>query len=492
MLPGHTLSKSTAYAPSSALAATPAVGSARLRVAGAHPHALGMSTESTPIISRILPDGTIIETIFDVDAGTTALVIGAPNRTPEMASHFDLQGGRLVPYSATNNLLTSGCVLLPSGIGELEDKGDLIAAIRKYLAGYVDLSPAFMDIAPYYVLLTWVYDSFNELPYLRFRGDWGTGKTRSLLAVGSICYKPFFASGASTVSPIFHILDGFRGTLVLDEADFRYSDMTGELVKILNQGTVNGLPVLRTMTNRQRELNPQAFRVFGPKIIAMRESFADRALESRFITEDAARRPLPPHSPIHTPESLRVEARELRNRLLAWRLANRASIAPDPSRALLGAEPRLNQTALALLSLIDDEETRSRIASFLMGDDDRRKAERLQTEEALVLRALADTFALATEPSIRIADVATRFNALTSERSHIPISNKAVGHIVREKLGIPTAKFHGVYGIRQEERERVRELADRFGVPHTLPISARAFPQPLAEAADSHVGTKEA
>ena len=30
---------------------------------------------------------------------------------------------------------------------------------------------------------------------------------------------------ASTVSPIFHILDAFGGTLVLDEADFRFSDL---------------------------------------------------------------------------------------------------------------------------------------------------------------------------------------------------------------------------------------------------------------------------
>lgn len=54
-------------------------------------------------------------------------------------------------------------------------------------------------IAAHYVLLTWVYDAFSDLAYLRFRGDFGTGKTRALLTIGSLCYKPFFASGASTV-----------------------------------------------------------------------------------------------------------------------------------------------------------------------------------------------------------------------------------------------------------------------------------------------------
>ena len=60
----------------------------------------------------------------------------------------------------------------------------------------------FEEIATQYILLTWVYDKFNELPYLRLRGDFGSGKTRALLVIGSICYKPFFASGASTVSPL--------------------------------------------------------------------------------------------------------------------------------------------------------------------------------------------------------------------------------------------------------------------------------------------------
>lgn len=58
------------------------------------------------------------------------------------------------------------------------------------------------------------------------------------------------------MSPIFHTLDAFRGTLIFDEADFRFSDERAEIVKILNNGNVRGVPVLRTMMNRQREFNP--------------------------------------------------------------------------------------------------------------------------------------------------------------------------------------------------------------------------------------------
>src|SRR5262249_49497887 len=149
-------------------------------------------------------------------------------------------GEVLVPYAATNNLIANECVLLPSKPVEFRFKDELLADIRAFLHRYVDLSPLFEQIAAHYILLTWVHDAFNELPYLRLRGEYGTGKTRGLLAIGSLCYKPFFASGASTTSPIFHTLDAFGGTLILDEADLPYSDAKADLVKILNNGTVRG------------------------------------------------------------------------------------------------------------------------------------------------------------------------------------------------------------------------------------------------------------
>src|SRR6516165_10766496 len=188
-------------------------------------------------------------------------------------------------------------------------------------------------------------------PYLRLRGDFGTGKTRTLLTIGSICYKPFFASGASTISPILHTLDAFRGTLIFDEADFRFSDERSEIVKILNNGNVRGMPVLRTMMNHQREFNPRAFQVFRPKIVATRGHYDDNGLESRFITEDTGGRPLRSDVPINLPETFKAETVELRNKLLLYRFHRRQDLQLDPSLADPKLEPRLNQIMLPLLSV---------------------------------------------------------------------------------------------------------------------------------------------
>ena len=431
------------------------------------PYAWGMNEDrkgnDTPTISRVCPDGMLVELVYDPDKIETALAVRWPDGRVSVEQSVNLSTGEhLVPYSAANNLIASGCVKLPSDVGEFGDVGDVVEDIQGFLRRYVALSPVFEEIAAYYVLLSWVYDAFNELPYLRFRGDYGTGKTRMLLAVGSLCYKPFFASGASTVSPIFHILDAFGGTLILDEADFRFSDATSELTKILNNGNARGMPVLRTMTNRHRELNPQAFKVYGPKLVGMREGFADKALESRFLTENTGR-PMPEGIPIHTPDSLALEATQLRNRLLAWRFHARSIVGPDSARLIQGVEPRINQTALALLSLIEDLDVRRRIEAELIGVDAERKDDRSTTLEAAMVSALEATFSESGGPNALIADVAARFNVLARDALGADMTNRWVGGFVRKRLRLKTVKTQGVYVVPAEERSRVNLLATRHG-----------------------------
>ncbi len=431
-------------------------------------YAGGMSTNTPsprPIISEEFPNKTLVETLYDADAERTMLAICRPDGTVTTAPDFIYgENSQIVPYSPQNGLLKSGCLLLPSHVGNFTSKEDLLADIRAYFHQYVDLSLGFEEIAAHYVLLTWVYDAFNELPYLRWRGDYGTGKSRALLTVGSICYKPFLASGASTVSPIFHILDATGGTLILDEADFRFSDATAEIVKILNNGNQRGMPVLRTMANRHRELSPQAFRIYGPKLVGMRESYADRALESRFLTEETGRRPLRPNIPIYTPASLATDALALRNRLLAWRFHARFRVGPDPRRAVTGIEPRFNQTALALLSLVDDEQARARIGAELMEQATRAQEERASTSDALMLQALVEAFAATNMPHVPVKDIAHRFNRLTADDFDRSLTPKAIGHFIRTRLRLPTKKTNGLYTVHIEALPQIAALAKRYGV----------------------------
>lgn len=419
---------------------------------------------ATSVVSRVLADGRMIELVLAEDGKRTMLAV-YDGKGVVVVPELTLDSGeRLVPVSAGNNLIKHRAVVLPGEPEEYQSVSALIDEIKAYLNRYVDLSDQFLSIASYYVLLTWVYDAFNELPYLRLRGDFGSGKTRALIVIGSICYKAFFASGASTVSPIFHTLDTFRGTLIFDEADFRFSDEKSELVKIFNNGNAKGFPVLRTALTVKREFDPRAFNVFGPKIVAMRRSFEDQALESRFITEETGQRSLRANIPINLPNDQKNEARRLRNQLLMYRFRNRPQIEVDPSQVDPTLSPRVNQILMPLLSIIEDDELRAEIRQTVRSFDRVLYTTRAASTEAGVLEVLSELLEAAEGSSIPVSEISSSFATKFGADYERPITNRFIGGILRNRLHLATYKSHGVYVVPTTERPKVDELCIRFGI----------------------------
>lgn len=312
-------------------------------------------------VSAVFAAGVLVEMVYTRAGNSTAFAVWEKGSWRLTQRIEDDAGRTLVPYRGDNNLLEHGVVLFPSEPVDYGSQAQLVEEVRAFIHRYVDVTPTFECIAAYYVLFTWVYDDFNELPYLRLLGDYGTGKTRFLQIVGSVCYRPIFASGASTVSPIFHMLDAFGGTLIIDEADFRVSDEKAEMVKILNNGNIKGMPVLRSQMTRRREFEPQVFSVYGPKIVATRGHYDDPALESRFITEQTGTRTLRGDIPINLPSSYQEEALALRNKLLMYRFKTHGQHEPNEGLVDRLREPRLNQVLVPLLSIIEDARLRDKI-----------------------------------------------------------------------------------------------------------------------------------
>src|SRR5882724_11602418 len=264
--------------------------------------------------SAVLSNGAVLEMLYEPRDKKTAFALWKDGSWTQVAQWQASEHIHLVPYTPENNLIKNGVVLFPSIPQEYGSEKELIFEIQNFIHSYLDVSELYEKIATFYVLLSWLYDGFNELPYLRARGDLGSGKTRFLQVIGSLCYKPIFATGASTVSPIFRIIDAIRGTLIIDEGDFRMSDEKAEIIKILNNGNAKGFPVLRSELVNKHEYDPRAFAVFGPKIISTRGYFEDRALESRCITEEMGQQRLRREIPITLPASFSEESLAIRNK----------------------------------------------------------------------------------------------------------------------------------------------------------------------------------
>ena len=418
---------------------------------------------ATPTVSARLPDGTLVEMLYRERENRTLFCVakdGALRYEPAVT----VGGEKLVPYSAKNNLLKHEVVLLASEAVEYGSQAELLARIRAFIHRYVDVPPEFEEIASCYVLFTWVYDRFNELPYLRLRGDAGTGKTRFLLTVGSLCYKPIFASGASTVSPLFRILDAFQGTLLVDEGDFRFSDEKTEIVKILNNGNARGFPVLRSEAINGKEFSPRAFSVFGPKLVATRGYFEDRALESRCLTENTGGRSLRTDIPLNLTEEYREESLALRNQLLMYRLRTLDEQRVDPALVDHTIEPRLAQVFLPLLSVIQDDAARQTLFGAARTFNRELVAERGMDREAAVLEVVKELRESAGGAPISVKAVAIGLAERVGDDWEKKITPHWVGHILRKKLGLRTEKRHGSFIIAETEGLKLASLFTRYGI----------------------------
>jgi hypothetical protein len=416
-----------------------------------------------PTASAVLSDGSLVEIVYRPDAHKTLLCISKDGSVRFEPSVTD-RGLQLVPYSPNNNLLTNEVVLFPSEPVDYGSDEGLVAEIRAFIHRYADISPLYEQIAAYYVLFTWMHDAFNELPYLRVRGDTGCGKTRFLLTVGSLCYKPIFASGASTVSPLFRILDAFRGTLIVDEGDFRFSDEKAEVIKILNNGNARGFPVLRSESVRGREYDPRAYTVFGPKLVATRGYFEDRALESRCLTEEMGGRKLRDDIPINLDSDWKIQARDIRNRLLMFRLRNFGKRTLDATLVDRSIEPRLSQVFVPLLSIIDDPKAKADLQSLARAYHRELVTDRGFDIEAQVLDVIRTLQDPANPATLSIKEIAALFADRHENDFDRKITPHWIGRIIRRKLGLKTEKRHGNYVIAASETPKLCRLMEKYDI----------------------------
>ena len=177
-------------------------------------------------------------------------------------------------------LVDAEVVSCPRDIDGRMEMPDLWEMCRDWLKTVVAFgSEADLTAATSYAVMTWFAYRYDSMPYLRFIGDYGTGKTTALRALSAICYRSLNISGVISAPALFGVVNAVQGTLLIDEADLKGSGLESQIVKILNHGYTRGVSIVRF--NRKNE--PQTFQAFGPKILATRQPFRDAALESRCL-----------------------------------------------------------------------------------------------------------------------------------------------------------------------------------------------------------------
>ncbi|MFC1631824.1 hypothetical protein ACFL2I_04645, partial [Candidatus Omnitrophota bacterium] len=407
-----------------------------------------------------LPDNSLVELVYDSSENEPFKLAVFLDGKIDIKTSVTIKDTTYLPL--TDELVKKKVVLLPSRPELYTSEKALFEEIRAFIHKYLDVDEFYEKLAVYYVMLTWLYDRFNTVPYLRALGDWGTGKTRFLLVVGSVCYKPIFASGAVTAAPIFRIIERWHGTSIFDEADFKKSEAWEEIIKILNCGYMKGFPVLRC-EKVGNSFDVKAYDVFGCKLLANRERFSDKALESRCFTkemEGGHREDIP----VVLPDSFYEEATTIRNKLLVFRF-NKFYSEFDMDSSILseGVESRLKQIIIPILSMVEDEDIKNELREFLRQYNKHIIADRGMTLEADVLGIICDRMKNPSQDELYLKDIASELN---SDDNAKKITSKKVGWVVREKLKLPTHRAKDGYRITFNDgvADKLDRLALRYGI----------------------------
>jgi hypothetical protein len=347
--------------------------------------------EATEFAGGVLGDFQsqhFVELLYDPEELQTRFAVRYPDGRIEETGELSIDGMRYIPVYP-NALILKNAVLLPSHLRPVRSTAELVGIIRMFIHRYLDVDEFYERLASYYVLFSWLYDCFQLVPYLRALGDYGTGKTRLLQVVGAVCYRPMFTGGASTTSPIFRMLDKYRGTLILDEADFGRSDEAQDIIKILNTGYMKGVPVLRSVDRGQQGFDIEAYEVYGPKILGTRKRFQDRATESRCLTKEMGGGVPRFDIPIVLPREFWEQAREIRNLLLGYRMKFwTPEMEVDYNAIDRSIEPRLNQVTMAIKTIVDDPQMREEIDEFIREYNRQLIVERSMTLASKVIEAI--------------------------------------------------------------------------------------------------------
>src|SRR5262249_38106070 len=219
----------------------------------------------------------------------------------------------------------------------------------------------------------------------------------------------------------------------------------------------------RTEVSSKKEFDPRAYHVFGPKLIATRGFFQDRALESRCVTEDMRGGQIRSEIPLNLDERFHDEAREIRNQLLLWRLRNFKNARAEVRAGARDLEPRLQQIFGPLVSVISDVSARDKVIALIRKYNEDLVEERSEAAEGQILSVIRD---LVARPGSRLSiqDIAQEFIRRYGDEYERRVTPRWVGSLVRRRLGLKPSKSTGVFTLGPEEVARLASLYKRFGI----------------------------
>jgi hypothetical protein len=222
-------------------------------------------------------------------------------------------------------------------------------------------------------------------PIVALRGPSGSGKSRLVAALRLLLPRVYYDQSTRRIPSLFRPMDQWRGALVMDECDFRYSDETSDLTHYLNCRCY-GVPISRQNPNDPSK--SESFHNFGLTVVTQRRPWVDNATEDRSIPFycERTKKAVPT---AELDEWIR-RGLDLQDKLLYLRMTLYRKIRIDKTARVPGVrEHRLTAAILPVLALEPyAPEMVADLKKTLLDVERRRTEVKAQTVDGIVVNAL--------------------------------------------------------------------------------------------------------
>lgn len=288
--------------------------------------------------------------VFDKANGMEKfLKVKKTDKSKEFVEEITLKDKTLLPISLSRdksgtllkNVIMPTTEIVKHNVVEIDP---LYHKIKVFLSKYFDIDELDLEIIATFSLLTWIQTKLGIIPYLKFQSDTGKGKSRALDCLAELVYFAELSSGCSSFSGMARTHQLWKGTMIIDEADFEGLE-SSKIEKYLQLGYQKDK--VYTLSDKKDPKLQEVFEPFGAKILGMRYAFKNPATEGRCLTiqtKETKRKDIPPI----LPKAFYAEGEEIRNMICNYFAENWSKIDPDNTLDFqeMQIEPRLRQLAM--------------------------------------------------------------------------------------------------------------------------------------------------
>lgn len=398
------------------------------------------------------------------------------NNAVSIVDEIKIDDQTIKPMGSNDDIIKAGLLKVCLKPKDYKSNQELYQEVVDFIKKYFYGNESFIKISALYVMMSWIFELFREIPYLRVLGGFSTGKSRFLTTVGSCCYKPMFFTGSSSFSSIFRAIHQFKGTLLFDEGDFKNSDFASEATKLFNVGYNKDGCVTRSgeRGNKTKHYELEAYNVFCPKIIASRETYDDLALESRCITQELPVITKNSAIILQIPDEFEKDSNQLKRKLLMFRFKNFNTIKMESFDIEGISNMRILQIMAPIWNIAKllSKKERSLVIDYSIKMDKEISRSQLITDEACVLMAIIKLIKVNLEKiymndiSRGIRESRPIYDGDMYYETVGDLSPRKIGHLVEKNLHLKKHRDNkGLYlKITNGIKVQINDLKNRFGI----------------------------